>query len=497
MIKLNLLKLVNNLEFDIICGDLNIEITSIAYDSRKAEKNSVFVAIPGFSVDGHNFINMAINNGAKVIIVEKNIPIDSKVTVLKVKDSRNALAKISNNFYDNPTEKINMIGVTGTNGKTSVTYLLKSIYDKDNRNTGLIGTNGSIIKDKHIKNKNTTPESLDLQQLFSHMLEVDTSDCIMEVSSHSLSLDRVAYCDFNIGIFTNLSPDHLELHNSMEEYYKAKAKLFHLTKDYNIINVDEPYGERLAHEVKNIGPDLITYGVTNEADIYATNIEYSSDSVSYTVNTPKGSIDIKVNIPGIIYVYNSLAAIACAYCNNIDLNIIKEGIASVTGIKGRFEIVPTSKDFTVIIDFAHTEDGLEKALTTIKQFAKGRIILVFGVYAAAGEKGSDKRWGMGKVAAKHSDLAIVTSDNPKDQNPIAIIEEIVESIKIHDGEYAAVVDRKKAIKHAIEISRKDDIIFIAGKGHETTQIIGSEEIPFNESEIVAETIKGSDGIKIS
>jgi len=488
--------LVQDLEFDILSGDLNIEVSSITYDSRKVLDNSIFIAITGFSVDGHSFIETAINSGAKTIIVEKDVHIDSDIAILKVKDSRNALAKISATFFDNPTKKLNMIGVTGTNGKTSVTYLLKAIYDKANKDTGIIGTNGSIIKNKLIKNKNTTPESLDLQQLFTDMIRVNTTDCIMEVSSHSLSLDRVAYCDFNIGIFTNLTPDHLELHNSMEEYFRAKAKLFYLTNDYNIINVDDPYGKRLAEEVKNLPATLITYGIDNKSDIYATDIEYYADSVSYIANTPGGSIRVKINIPGIIYVYNSLAAIACAYSNNIDLKDIQEGINSVTGIKGRFEIVPTNKDFTVIIDFAHTEDGLEKALTTIKQFAKGRIILVFGVYAAPGEKGSDKRWGMGKVAAKYADLAIVTSDNPKDQDPISIIDEIVKSIKANSGTYTAIVDRKEAIKHAIEISQKDDIIFIAGKGHETTQIIGSEEIPFNESEIVTETINNSENIKI-
>lgn len=490
-------KLIKNLEYTLTSGSLEVEISSIAYDSRRVAENSIFVAVTGFSVDGHKFIDMAIKNGAKAIVVEKDICVETDVTIIKVKDTRNVLAKLSALFFDNPTSKFNLIGVTGTNGKTSVTYILKAIYDRANRTTGLIGTNGTIIKNQSIKNKNTTPESLDLQQLFSNMVAANTSDCIMEVSSHSLSLDRVAYSNFNVGIFTNLTPDHLELHKSMEEYFRAKAKLFYLSTDFNIINVDDPYGKRLADEVSNLNTKLITYGINNEADIYASNIEYSSDSVTYIANTPKGQILIKVNIPGVIYVYNSLAAIACAYCNNISLKDIQTGISSVKGIKGRFEIVPTNKDFTVIIDFAHTEDGLQKALTTVKQFAKGRIILVFGVYAAPGEEGSDKRWGMGKVAAEYADIAIVTSDNPKEQDPVSIIEDIVESIKVHNGEFKAIVDRKEAIKYAIGISQKDDIIFIAGKGHETTQIIGTEEIPFNEKEIVTETIKNSGEIKIS
>lgn len=483
---MRLASIVKDLDFDLVKGDLNIEVEAVAFDSREVIQNSVFVAISGFTVDGHNFIPKAISLGANVIIVEKDVQVDEAVTVLKVKDTRDALALLSSNFYDMPTNKLNMIGITGTNGKTSISYFMKSILKQAGQHVGIIGTIGTMIGDQLKKNKNTTPESLYLQQIFADMVKSDISHCVMEVSSHALSLKRVAYSRFHTGIFTNLTPDHLELHNSMEEYFEAKALLFDLTTDYNIINVDDPYGQRLIDKVKHYTTKLITYGIDNKADVYATDIRYSIDSTVFKVHTPSGSIEIKVNLPGKIYVLNSLAAIACAYCNGIDLEIIKEGIQAVEAIKGRMEVVYKDQDNLVIVDFAHTEDSLEKALLTLRPYAKGRIILVFGVYAAAGELGHDKRISMGKVAAEHADFSVVTSDNPKDQDPDAIIAEIIASMDEAGGSYKAIVDRKEAIEYALSISRKNDIVLITGKGHETTQVIGKTEIPFNEAEIVNE-----------
>ncbi|MDW7672895.1 MAG: UDP-N-acetylmuramoyl-L-alanyl-D-glutamate--2,6-diaminopimelate ligase [Bacillota bacterium] len=490
--------IVKELDFVIIQGNINREVSSIAYDSREVIYNSIFVAITGFTVDGHNYIEKAIEKGATTIVVEKDIDIDENITVLKVKSSRKALALISANYFSNPTEKLNLIGITGTNGKTSTTYFIKSILDYANKATGIIGTIGTVIDNKLIKTKNTTPESLNLQQIFSEMVEADTENCIMEVSSHALSLSRVAYCSFNTGIFTNLSPDHLELHKTMEEYFNAKAQLFELTTDYNIVNIDDEYGKKLAARIKNYDAKLVTFGIEDaSADIYATKISCQADNTTYVAHTPKGSVKIKVKLPGIINVYNSLAAIACAYCNNISLQDIKEGINGLERIKGRFETVYQDNDYKVIVDFAHTEDGLEKALTTIKPFAKGRIILVFGVYAAAGEMGKEKRRSMGKVAVKYADFAVVTSDNPKDQDPNLIIRDIVEAIEEEGGSYQAIIDRREAINFAINLSKKGDIILITGKGHETSQIIGKEEIPFSEAEIVNEIMQKAKELRIS
>lgn len=487
-----LTKIIKDLDYIEIVGDLNKEISKIAYDSREIVDNGVFVAISGFTVDGHKFIDTAIQNGAKTIILEKDINIDNaEITTIKVKDSRSALAKISSNYYNNPTERINMIGLTGTNGKTSTSFLVKSIFEQANKPIGLIGTMGSIVGYKVMETKNTTPESLNLQNMFSEMENIATKNCIMEVSSHALSLSRVASCDFNIGVFTNLSPDHLELHHDMEEYFYAKAKLFEMTKDYNIINIDDEYGRRLISEIKNPNAKTVTYGIENKADIYATDICYSAESTKYTVITPKGNMEININLPGAIYVYNSLAAIACAYYNDIEFEDIQKGIELVKDIKGRFEIVYREKDFKVIVDFAHTEDSLEKTLKTIRPFAKGRIILVFGVYAPGGKEGESKRKGMGRVAAEYADFSVVTSDNPKNYNPDLIIEDIIKTIQEYSKNYKAVVDRKEAIEYAIRMSNEDDVILIAGKGHETSQIINGVEIPFNEAEIVAQTIEST------
>lgn len=482
---------IKDLHYALVKGDLHIEVNSIAYDSREVVENGVFVAITGFSVDGHRYIDRAIEQGAAAIIVEKDIHIDGEVTVLKVPDTREALARVAANFYHNPTEQMNLIGITGTNGKTSTTYFLKSIFEETGNSIGIIGTIGTVIGDKVIKNKNTTPESLNLQQIFADMIDSDMKHCVMEVSSHALNLNRVAHSSFNTGIFTNLTPDHLELHNTMAEYFEAKAKLFDMTTDYNIINADDEYGRILINRLQDREARLLTYGIEHEADIYASDIHYFADHTVYTVQTPKGSIEIKVNLPGAIYVYNSLAAIATAYCNQFSLQQIAHGIAAVEGIKGRLEVVFQDEDTKIIVDFAHTEDSLEKALTTIRPFAKGRIILVFGVYAADGESGREKRRAMAKVAAKYADFAVVTSDNPKEQDNNLIIREIVEGIEAHNGNYEAIIDRRDAIAFAIEISRKDDVILIAGKGHETSQIVGKTEIPFNEAEIVRE-IKGNE-----
>ncbi|WP_028609527.1 UDP-N-acetylmuramoyl-L-alanyl-D-glutamate--2,6-diaminopimelate ligase [Paenibacillus harenae] len=483
---------IQDLQYSLLKGDLHTEINSIAYDSREVGANGLFVAITGFTVDGHRFIDKAISLGATVILVEKDIEIEADVTVLKVADTREALARVASNFYRRPTEQLNVIGITGTNGKTSITYFLKSIFEQSGTSLGIIGTIGTVIGDAVLKNKNTTPESLNLQQIFAEMAQSHLKHCVMEVSSHALNLNRVAHTRFNTGIFTNLTPDHLELHRTMADYFEAKAKLFDMTTDYNIINADDEYGRILTLRLRNREAKLLTYGIEREADIYASDINYFADYTIYTVNTPKGSALIRVNLPGAIYVYNSLAAIAAAYCNQYSLQQITDGIAAVEGIKGRLEVVYQDEDSKIIVDFAHTEDSLEKALTTIRPFTKGRIILVFGVYAADGEPGREKRRGMAKVAAEFADFAVVTSDNPKEQDNNLIIREIVEGIEAFNGSYEAIVDRREAIKFAIEISRKDDIILIAGKGHETSQIIGKTEIPFDEAEIVRE-IKGNRG----
>lgn len=477
------------MESEILKGKLNINIEKIVYNSSEAEPNSMFVAISGFDTDGHQYIEDAINRGAQAIIVEKNLEIEADVTVIKVSDSRKALALAAANFYDHPTKDLDLIGITGTNGKTSTTFFLKSILEQAEKSIGIIGTIGTFIDDFYIKNKNTTPESLNLQQIFSHMKEVGVDTSVIEVSSHSLSLNRVAYSDFNTAIFTNLTPDHLELHKSMEDYFLAKAKLFDMASGHLIINADDPYGQRLIDMHRSKSVKIVSYGVQEKSDIFATNITYSADSTKYILHTPAGKIDILVNVPGDVNVYNSLAAAACAYAQGFSLEQISKGISALTHIKGRFEEIYNNQDIRVVVDFAHTEDGLQKALSTLRPFTKGRLIVVFGVYAPPGEEGREKRLAMGNVAAEYADFAIVTSDNPKNQDPNEIIKEVVEAMESSGGNYRTIVDREKAIQYALEMSQSGDVILLAGKGHETSQIIGDVEIPFNESEIVNEYMK--------
>ncbi|MGF7057624.1 UDP-N-acetylmuramoyl-L-alanyl-D-glutamate--2,6-diaminopimelate ligase [Brassicibacter mesophilus] len=482
---MELKNLIEELDVIEIKGSLDLDITSVCYNSRQAIEGSVFVAISGFSVDGHNFIGQAIKNGAKALFVEKDVSLIEDITIIKVSNARFALAKISSNFYGNPSSELNLIGITGTNGKTSTTYLIKSIFEQAKMNSGLIGTIGNIIGNEFINTKNTTPESLELQKMFRHMKDKCFDSCVMEVSSHSLELNRVDCCDFDIALFTNLSRDHMDLHKNMENYLNAKVKLFNMSNKYNIVNIDDPHSNELIEKIDNSKAKLLAYGVNSMADIYATDISYSPRGVDYIVHTPKGNIDIHVNIPGLIYVYNSLAAISCAYACNISLEEIKAGISDVKGVRGRFEVVPTNTDYTVIIDYAHTGDGLQKALDTIDLFAKGRKIVVFG---AGGEKGKDKRWDMGSVAGKNCDLSIVTSDNPKREDPKAIMTQITEAIKKENGKYVEIIDRKKAIEYALKIAQPNDIILLAGKGHETEQIIGTEVFHFDEREIVLEML---------
>ncbi|TCK93175.1 UDP-N-acetylmuramoylalanyl-D-glutamate--2,6-diaminopimelate ligase [Natranaerovirga hydrolytica] len=481
-------QLLNGIDYTILKGNKETVINKIEFNSNSIEDNDVFVAIQGFKVDGHNWIENAILNGASTIIVEKQIEIKEDVTVIKVNHTRMTLAQLASNYYDNPTHKIHLVGLTGTNGKTSTTYFLKAIYDYINKPIGVIGTIGNIVGEESRESKNTTPESLQVNGVIQEMINQHINHCVMEVSSHALALHRVEGCDFNIGLFTNLSEDHLELHKNMEEYFNAKAKLFEMTTDYNIINCDDVYGQKLIKKIKNSSAKLITYGLEKDADIKATNIICGEGYTHYTVMTPKGKTNITIQLPGIINVYNSLAAIACAYCSGISLQYIKAGIQSLEKIKGRFEVIHKEDDYKVIIDFAHTEDGLKKALETIRPFVKGRLILVFGVYAPEGEEGNQKRRLMSKVAAENADIAIATSDNPKELDPMFIINQMAHYLQEFGAQYKSILDRKEAIEYAINMCTKEDVVLLTGKGHESYQIIGNKEIPFDEKEIVKEII---------
>lgn len=477
------------MDYEVIQGDINQEISALTYDSREKKVDSLFVCIKGFTLDGHDKAQEAVGNGARAILVEREIPISDDITVIKVADTRNGMAKAAVNFYNKPADSLNVIGITGTNGKTSITHFLKAILDQADKKTGIIGTLGTLMNEKIIPTNNTTPEAIDLQRFLSDMKDSEHDYCLMEVSSHSLQLKRSAYTSFSTGIFTNLSPDHLELHKTMDDYFEAKAELFTMTNKFNIVNVDDFYGQKLVQQLNNPEVKTLSYGIHEKADFYATDINYSFDQTTFTVHTPNESAQITIHLPGEIYVSNSLAAIAAAYCNGINMEAIQNGLNTVKNISGRLETVYKQGDFRVVVDFAHTEDALQKALTVLRPFVSGRLILVFGVYADMSENGRDKRYGMGRVAAEYADFSIVTLDNPKKHDIKTIMKETTDALERNKGSYIAIEDRAEAIRCAIEMSHSDDCILLAGKGHETTQIIGDREIHFSEKEIVQEAMQ--------
>lgn len=482
---MELMDLLGNYPVLSISGSSKITITGIEHDSRKVRKGNIFIAIKGFSIDGHLFIHEAIRNGAIAILVEREINIKEEVTTIRVQDTLDALGYITTKFYKTPWEDMGIIGITGTNGKTSTSYYIKSILESDLKKVGLLGTMGSIIDNLHEELKNTTPDSLEIQKHLSEMAIKSVDVCVMEVSSHGLALKRVKYMDFNIGIFTNLSKDHLDYHKTMYNYLESKLKLFYKTNYLNIINIDDPAGKEIINKVGNKTPYL-TYGIKEKAHVYATNIEYNMDSVYFTLNTPTNNCSIRLNTPGQFSVYNSLAAAACAYSLGTDIIIIKKGLEAIAGIKGRFELVPINKEFNVIIDFAHTPDSLDKVLASIKEFAKGRIIVVFG---AGGNRDKFKRPDMGRVVSQYADIAIITSDNPRNEDPEEIINDIIEGIINTSFNYIKIIDRKEAIEYAMKIAKKNDLILLAGKGHEEYTIIGNKVYPFNERQIIIDSIK--------
>ncbi|NLV89181.1 MAG: UDP-N-acetylmuramoyl-L-alanyl-D-glutamate--2,6-diaminopimelate ligase [Tissierellia bacterium] len=477
---MNLKDIVKDYQYTLLKGSLDIDITGINNDSRKIERGDLFIAERGFTVDGHDYIDKAIENGAIAVVIDRDLDIKEDITVIKVEDSVDALARFSSIFNNRPWEQLELIGITGTNGKTSITYFIKSIFEEYNKKVGIIGTIGAIIGDEKSDITNTTPNALIIHKLLKEMVDKSIDTCIMEVSSHALELKRVNYMGFHVGIFTNLSKDHLDYHETMDKYFHSKLKLFSKTKKYNIINIDDNYGRKIIDLIGEQIP-LLTYGIRNKADIFATDVEFSLSKVKFNLNTPQGKIEIKLNIPGEFSVYNSLAAAACAYAYGIDLDTIKKGLESLEGIKGRFEVVPTNTDYTVIIDFAHTADGLEKVLKVIEKFAEGRIIVVFG---AGGNRDRTKRPEMGETVGKYADLSIVTSDNPRFEDPESIIDDVLVGTRKTGGKFVKIIDREEAIKYALDNAKPKDIILLAGKGHETYTIINGKTLPFDERQIV-------------
>ncbi len=456
-----------------------IEISGITCDSREVKSGYVFVCIQGTQSDGHDYAEKAIESGAAVVVVQRDLSLKNQIIV---DDSRAVYAEMCAKWFGEPANSLHLIGVTGTNGKTSVTYMIKKIIESFGHKVGLIGTIQNMIGEEVIASKNTTPNACELNSLFALMKAQGCSYVVMEVSSHALDQSRVYNLNFDVAVFTNLTQDHLDYHGTMENYLAAKKKLFGMCKTA-LINIDDSYADEV---MRGLDCRVITYSTGDNSTYSAKGIIYRPASVDYELLSDTSINHVKVNTGGRFTVYNSLAALVTA----IELGFpIEESIKAVTqlkGVKGRAEVVPTGRDFTVIIDYAHTPDGLKNILSTFKECPKNRLIAVFG---CGGDRDRSKRPIMGNIAVRNADYVIITSDNPRTEEPMDIIKDILEGVVENGTPYKIIENRIEAIKFAISIAQKDDIIVLAGKGHETYQILKEGTIHLDEREVVAEALE--------
>jgi UDP-N-acetylmuramoyl-L-alanyl-D-glutamate--2,6-diaminopimelate ligase len=462
-------------------------ITSIENDNRKVQKGSLFICIKGYTVDGHDFAESAVENGAAAILAER--PLSLGVPVIVVKDTTRAMAVLADTFYEQPTRKLQLIGITGTNGKTTTSHLIEKIFADAGEKTGLIGTMYTKIADKTLETKNTTPESLTLQKTFREMVEAGVSLAVMEVSSHALDQGRVHRCDYDVAVFTNLTQDHLDYHKTMAEYQRAKSLLFsqlgntfdNAKPKYAILNADDPASEMLT---RSTAANVITYGIDEKADIQAKNIQMTPKGTNFEILIEDASYPINIQFLGKFSVYNVLASFAAALVSGIGIYDIIASIESMEGVAGRFELVNAGQEYTVIVDYAHTPDSLENVLNTIQHFAKKRVFVVVG---CGGDRDKTKRPLMAQIACKLATDPIFTSDNPRSEAPLAILKDMEAGV---EGEaYQVIPDRKEAIKTAVSQASAGDVILIAGKGHETYQIIGNIVHDFDDRLVAREAVE--------
>lgn len=461
-----------------LAADLQMEIGDVCYDSRKAAPGAMFVAISGFASDGNQFIPMARSRGAAVVVTAKKPETD--VPYVLVSSDRLALSLIAANYFGHPARAMTMIGITGTNGKTSSTLLLKQVLETSlGAKVGLIGTMENLIGDEVIPTQRTTPESFELQALFARMRDAGCTHVVMEVSSHAISLERIGGIHYDVAAFTNLTEDHLDFHKTMDAYCDAKAELFRRCGK-GVINQDDPYAHRM---MEKASCPVLTTSVQGKAGLYARDVELHSDAISFTAVSEGQQARVKLDIPGRFTVYNALTVLGIALELGIPLENAAGALAGAKGVKGRVEVVPTTgMPYSILIDYAHSPDGLENVLTSVRDFCKGRLIAVFG---CGGDRDPIKRPIMGRIGVEKSDFAVITSDNPRTEEPMAIIRDILAGINERMGEYIVIEDRRKAIRYAMDIAKKDDIIVLAGKGHETYQEIGGVKYHLDEREEVA------------
>ncbi len=465
----------------------DVDISGVELDSRKVKFGFCFVAIKGYKDDGHVYIDKAISNGATTIILtDKSYVLDDKVNYILVKNSRRALAIASNEFYGHPSADIKLVGVTGTNGKTTTAQTIEKMLTVLKNKTAVLGTIGNKVGDKIYSTNNTTPESPELNRLFSIMKEDQVKYAIMEVSSHAIELDRVYGLNFDIGVFTNLTPEHLDFHGDMDSYYKAKEKLFYMTKGGNVINTDDAYGMKIYEELSVEGYDVLSVGLDNSSDISAKNITVTTEGSSFELITPEFSEKVDIKLHGKVFIYNYLCAVGVLIMLGYTKQDIIFASKFIESVEGRLEQVQNDKGLNVFVDYAHTPDAIDNIIDIVKDITSGRVIVLFG---CGGDRDKKKRPLMGEIVSRKADLVILTSDNPRTEDPDTIISEVKGGISEENLSKVIIEkDRRKAIEIAIKNLNREDLLVIAGKGHEDYQIIGNEKIDFDDAVIASEII---------
>ncbi len=480
-VKMKLEKLLVDLEYELIQGDLQQEVSQIDYDSRNVVYESLFVCIPGANIDGHCFIDQVIAKGAKVIVVEKDVVWQKGITYIKVKDARYTLALLSCAFFHYPSRQLTVIGITGTKGKTTTSYMVESILRHAGKKVGIIGTIGSLINGEYKATKNTTPESFELQKLIRQMVDSGCEFCVMEVSSQGLMLNRVAGIDFDYGVFTNLSTDHIgeHEHRSFEHYMECKKQLFQMCRVGFFNQDDEHYSEM----IKNAKCQIFTYSIKEKSDLQAYDIHLSRGKGTLGVTfATKGILDehFEVDIPGEFSVYNSLVAIMLCHEMKIGIQHMKTALKLVR-VRGRVEVVPIHQDYTVIIDYAHNGVSFTNIFETIQAYYPQRLICVYG---SVGERTQGRRYEIGEIVSRYHGFSILTTDNPGTESVRQINQDIIKGIQVHQGQYIEIEDRKEAIEYALKHAQHGDVILCLGKGHEDFQLIGKDRVPFSERQVI-------------
>jgi UDP-N-acetylmuramoyl-L-alanyl-D-glutamate--2,6-diaminopimelate ligase len=478
---MHLKQIVQQLTDATVDGPLDREVSGITYDSRRVTPGMLFVAISGRNADGHEFISTAIERGASAIICERNRAFPSRATRISVADTREALARAARSYFEHPSARLKVIGVTGTNGKTTVAFMVKALLEAAGIKTGLLGTVRYEIGDRVIPAQRTTPESLEVQEMMAQMLKANCKACVMEVSSHALEQKRVLGVEFDVGIFTNLTRDHLDYHGTMESYFAAKKKLFTSLADGSkkgvaVINIDDIFGARLAG-ASRVEVEL-TYGLQKSARLRATKIELNAEGSRFVVEAPERKFALRLPLIGRHNIYNSLAAVGAGLALKLDVVNIQAALNTMPAVPGRLEAVNCGQPFGVFVDYAHTDDALKNVLTTLREITKGRLLLAFG---CGGNRDAGKRAKMGKVAAELADFTFITTDNPRKEDPVKIAAQIEEGYRsVRTDAFAVELDRRRALQQILAKAQPGDTVLLAGKGHETYQEFEDTVVPFDD-----------------